>query len=323
MLVDKIHLTVQGGRGGKGCESYNHRKDHKKVPNGADGGDGGSVIFHASHNAPGLDRLRLKQHLDAESGEHGSSDNRRGSKGKDLIALVPIGTSIYRRENRLAIRDLFLEGEEVIVARGGRGGSGNIGDKTATSGEEGEKLEIDVEFRIMADVFLVGLPSSGKSSLLHHLTRAPVEGKDYPFATRSPVLGVHAYDDYKQINFCELPSLFKGSTDGRGLGIDFLRHLARAKLIVFMIDASMKFSGTAIEGLSTLQRITYEHDAAFRQIPSVVVVNKIDLARDLGKIQEELQGTGQLYFLISAKTGEGVESLMKFIHEEIEKQGHV
>jgi GTP-binding protein len=146
---------------------------------------------------------------------------------------------------------------------------------------------------------------------------------DYPFATRSPVLGVHAYDDYKQINFCELPSIFEGSADGRGLGTDFLRHLARAKLIVFMIDASMKFSRTAIEGLSTLQRITYEQDAAFRQIPSVVVINKIDLGHDLGKIQEELQSSGQIYFLISVKTGERVESLMKFIHEKIEDPGHV
>lgn len=323
MLIDKIHLTIQGGRGGKGCESYNHRKDHKKVPNGADGGDGGSVIFRSSHNAPGLDRLKVKRHLEAESGEHGSSDNKRGSKGADLLVLVPIGTSIYRRENHLAIRDLCHEGEEVVVARGGRGGSGNIGDKTATPGEEGERLEIDMEFRIMADVFLVGLPSSGKSSLLHHLTRASVEGRDYPFATRSPVLGVHPYDDYKQINFCELPSIFEGSTDGRGLGTDFLRHLARGKLIVFMIDATLKFSHTVIEGLSTLQRIVYEYDPAFRQIPSVVVVNKIDLGKDIGKIQEELQSSGQIYFLISVKTGEGVESLMKFIHERIENEGHV
>ena len=175
----------------------------------------------------------------------------------------------------------------------------------------------------MADVFLVGLPSSGKSSLLHHLTRAPVEGKDYPFATRSPVLGVHAYDDYKQINYCELPSIFEGSTNGRGLGTDFLRHLARAKLIVFMIDATLKFSPTAIGGLSALQRIVYEQDAAFRQIPSVVVVNKLDLGHDLGKIQEELQSSGQIYFLISVKTGEGVESLMNFVKERIESDHHV
>ncbi|HNX69445.1 MAG TPA: 50S ribosome-binding GTPase [Candidatus Omnitrophota bacterium] len=322
-MLDKIHLTIQGGRGGRGCESYYHRTDHKSVPNGADGGDGGSVIFCASHNAPGLDRLKLKQHLIAESGEHGGSVNKRGRKGADLIVLVPLGTSIYNRENHLAIRDLCHEGETVVVAKGGRGGVGNIGDKIATPGEEGELLEVDVEFRIIADVFLVGLPSSGKSSLLHHLTRANVEGKDYPFATRSPVLGVYGYDDYKQINFCELPSIYEGSTQGRGLGTDFLKHLARAKLIVFMLDTTMKYAATVTEGLATLHKIAYEHQPALRQIPSIVVVNKIDLGEDLGRIQKELQGLDQLYFLISVKTGEGVESLLDFIKERIESEGHV
>ena len=322
-MLDKIHLTVQGGRGGKGCESLYHRKDHKTIPNGADGGDGGSVIFRASHNAPGLDRLNLKQHLTAESGDQGGSENKRGRKGEDLIVLVPLGTSLYNRDNHLAIRDLCNEGEEVVVARGGRGGSGNIGDKVATSGEEGEHLEVEVEFRIMADVFLVGLPSSGKSSLLHHLTRAHVEGKDYPFATRTPVIGVYPYDDYKQILICELPSLYQGSTQGRGLGTDFLRHLARAKLIVFMLDTTMKYAANTREGLETLQKIVYEHDDALRQIPSVVVVNKSDSAKDLGEVREELQASGQLHFLISVKTGEGVESLMNFVKERIESDHHV
>ncbi len=322
-MLDKIHLTIQGGRGGKGCESYYHRKDHKTVPNGADGGDGGSVIFRASHNAPGLDRLKLKQHLIAESGEHGSSDNKRGRKGEDMVVLVPLGTSLYNRDNHLLIRDLCHEGEEVVVARGGAGGVGNIGDKEATPGEEGELLEVDVEFRIIADVFFVGLPSSGKSSLLHHFTRAHVEGKDYPFATRTPVLGIYSYEDYKQIIFCELPSVYEGSTKGRGLGTDFLKHLVRAKLIVFMVDPTKKYAPTLTEGLKILQKIVYEHDPALRQIPSIVAVNKIDLGEDLGKIQEELQRSEQLYFLISLKTGEGVESLIDFIKERIESENNV
>lgn len=322
-MLDKIHLTVQGGRGGKGCESFYHRKDHKLVPNGADGGDGGSVIFRASHNAPGLDRLKLKQHLIAESGEAGGSENKRGRKGEDLIVLVPLGTSLYNRENHLAIRDLCNEGDEVIVTKGGRGGFGNIGDKTATPGEPGEMLEVDVEFRIMADVFLVGLPGSGKSSLLHRLTRAHVEGKDYPFATRTPVIGVYPYEDYKQILFCELPSIYEGSTKGHGLGTDFLRHLTRAKLIVFMLEPFTKYATSLRQGLETLQKIVYEHDPALRQVPSAVVVNKIDAAEDPGTVQEALQGTGQLYFLISVKTGEGLESLMNFVQQKIESEGHV
>lgn len=322
MLIDKIHLTIQGGRGGNGCESYYHRKDHKTIPNGADGGDGGSVIFRASHNAPGLDRLKLKQRLMAGSGEHGSSENKRGGKGEDLVVQVPLGTSLFNRENHLPIRDLCRDSEEVVVARGGEGGVGNIGDKEATHGKEGEKVEVDVEFRIIADVFLVGLPGSGKSSLLHRLTKAHVEGKGYPFATRTPILGVYAYEDYKQVMICELPSLYEGSTRGHGLGTDFLRHLARARLIVFMLDVTGKYAQTILEGLATLQRIVYEHDSSLRQVPSVTVVNKVDLGEDLGKIQEELQGSGQCYFLISVKTGEGVESLLDFIRERIGSEHH-
>ncbi|MBU9888575.1 MAG: 50S ribosome-binding GTPase, partial [Candidatus Omnitrophica bacterium] len=205
---------------------------------------------------------------------------------------------------------------------GGLGGSGNIGDKVATAGGEGEKLEVEAEFRIMADVFLVGLPSSGKSSLLHRLTRAQVEGKDYPFATRTPVIGAYLYDDYKQILICELPSLYSGSVEGRGLGTAFLKHLVRARLMVFLVDTSLKYAPSVREGLRSLQQIVYEHDPALRQVPSIVVVNKIDIGGDLGKLQEEMQATGQLYFLISVRTGEGVESLMDFIRQKIESDEH-
>ncbi|HPW76745.1 MAG: GTPase Obg [Candidatus Omnitrophica bacterium ADurb.Bin292] len=316
MLIDKIHLTVQGGHGGHGCDSYYHRIDRKIVPNGADGGDGGSVIFRASHNAPGLDRLKLKQYLVAPAGTHGGPNNKRGACGEDLVVLVPVGTSIYNKENRLAIRDLNQDQDEVVVARGGRGGSGNIGDKKATPGQEGEKLEIELEFLIPADVFLVGLPSTGKSALMHRLTKAHVEGKDYPFSTTSPVLGVYECDDYSQISLCELPSVFEGSTQGRGLGTQFLKHLARGKLVLYMLDATNSFAPSLTEGYHTLRKLVWEHNPAFKQIPSVAVVNKIDLADDPGKVQEEMEKLERLYFLISVKTGEGIKSLVDFIKEQ-------
>ncbi len=323
MLIDHIHLKVQGGRGGKGCESYFHRKDRKKVSNGADGGNGGNVVFRASHNAPGLDRLKFKQHLEAEHGEHGGSSNQRGKNGKDLIVIVPVGTSLYRRDNNMAIRDLYVDGEEVIVARGGRGGLGNSGDRTATSGEAGEEFEINLEFRLMADVFLVGLPSSGKSSLLHRLTRAPVEGKDYPFATRSPVLGIHEYDDYKQISFCELPSIYEHSSTGHGLGTEFLKHLARARLVFFVVDGTLKFSASILSGLETLQKIVFDFDAAYKRLPMAVVLNKADTIEDLKKAGKELAKFGAPYFMVSTQTGEGMDSLMKFVYEKIEPQKNV
>lgn len=322
MLVDKIHLLVQGGRGGNGCESYFHRLDRKVVPNGADGGDGGSVIFCASHNAPGLDRLKLKQHLIAPAGAHGGGNNKRGACGEDLTVLVPIGTSILKKENRFIIRDLKQEGETVTVARGGRGGIGNIGGKDATPGEEGEQLEIELECLISADVFLVGLPNAGKSAFLHRLTKAHVEGKDYPFSTKSPVLGVHEYDSYKQMNICELPSIFEGSTKGHGLGTDFLKHLAKGKVILYMVDATLQFSKTLSEGARALQKIVSDSNPAFMQLPNAIVVNKIDLSGDLGKIQEEMERLGQLYFLVSVETGEGIESLVDFLKEQLEIERH-
>lgn len=317
MLVDKIHLIIQGGRGGNGCESFFHRLDRKIVPNGGDGGDGGNVIFRASRNAPGLDRLKMKQHLIAPPGGHGGGSGKRGACGEDLIVLVPIGSSLYRRDNHLAIRDLAHEGEEVIVARGGRGGSGNIGDKQATHGEEGELIEVELEFLLPADVFLVGLPNSGKSSFLHRLTKANVEGKDYPFSTNTPVMGVYEFEDYKQISICELPSIYEGSTKGHGLGTDFIKHVARGKAILYMIDTTLRFAPSLTEGYQTLRKIVHERNATFGQLPNAVVVNKIDLSEDPGKIQEEMERLGQLYFLISVKTGEGIESLMDFLKEQI------
>ncbi|OQA57099.1 MAG: GTPase Obg [Candidatus Omnitrophica bacterium ADurb.Bin277] len=318
MLVDKIHLLVQGGRGGNGCESYFHRIDRKIVPNGGDGGDGGSVIFRASRNAPGLDRLKLKQHIIAPAGAHGGANHKRGACGDDLVVLVPVGTSIYNRMNHLAIRDLNQDQAEVVVARGGKGGVGNIGDKKATAGEDGEQIELELECLLSADVFLVGLPNAGKSAFLHRLTKAHVEGKEYPFSTTRPVLGVYEYDDYKQVNFCELPSIFEGSTRGRGLGTDYLKHLAHARVILYMLDAVPQFAESLPDGYHTLRKIVQEYNSAFLQIPSAIVVNKIDLAADPGKIQEEMEKLGQLYFLISVQTGEGIESLMEFIKEQVE-----
>lgn len=322
MMIDKIHLTVQGGRGGNGCESYFHRIDRKIVPNGGDGGSGGNIIFRAGRNAPGLDRLKLKQFLTAPAGGHGGSNHKRGACGEDLIVLVPVGTSIFNRENRFAIRDLNNDGDEVIVARGGAGGVGNIGDKQTTAGEEGERLEIELELLLPADIFLVGLPNSGKSSLLHRLTKAAVEGKEYPFATTSPVMGIYEYDGYKQINICELPSIFAGSVKGHGLGTDFLKHLAKGKAIVYMLDTDGRFAGSLTEGYQTLKKIVHEQNPGFKQLPNAVVVNKIDLCADPGMVQEEMQKLGELYFLISVKTGEGIESLMGFLKGQVEDSHH-
>ncbi len=188
-MLNHVHVLVQAGDGGNGCESYQNRTDRKIVPTGGDGGRGGHVIFKASNQAPKIEKLRLRQHIVAESGVHGGSKSKKGRKGKDEIILVPPGTRIYNYSTRMGIRDLKNDGDEVIVARGGAGGLGNDGGRKQTTGARGEKIEVELEFFLVADVFLVGLPNSGKSFFMSSVTHAQVPVTEYPFSTRYPAVG--------------------------------------------------------------------------------------------------------------------------------------
>lgn len=319
MLIDRVHLIVQAGNGGNGCESHFRRTDKKMVPNGGDGGDGGRVIFRADSNAPSLGSLRFKQHLVAESGGHGGSNRKRGKKGKELIVLVPCGTRLYDRTKNLAIRDLVNDGDEVVVLEGGRGGAGNDGGKNVTRGEKGLQLDLELSFRIVADVFLVGLPNSGKSRLLNALTRAHVKEGSYPFATRSPEIGVHRISDYEQLTLCELPSLYRSSHEGRGLGTDFLRHLERAKYVLLVLDPVSDFAESLSEGYDILKKEIETYRAEFLALPHAAVVNKMDLAEARERVKGQNFNPGVPCFYISALTGEGADLLTDFLKEKIHK----
>ena len=322
MFIDKLHLLVQGGTGGNGCESYFHRTDRKVVPNGGDGGKGGNIIFRASSNAPGLDRLKLKQHLIAVSGGHGGSVRKRGKNGEDLIIFVPTGTKLYYHENHLMIRDLSNENDEVIVANGGDGGSGNDGGKESFLGKNGETLDIEIELLMPADVFLIGLPNSGKTTLLKNMTGIKVEDKDYPFSTHAPIVGVFEYD-YKQMMLCELPSIYKGSLEGKGLGIDFLKHLERARHIVFVLDISNEFSNSLKEGLEVLRNAIKLAAPLASDIAVSVLINKIDQGNFDEEYEKTLKKIKIPYFLISAKTGVGIEQFKEFLKKSIKKDENV
>lgn len=316
MFIDRASLTVQAGNGGNGCESFFRRTDKKTVPHGGDGGNGGRVIFRADVNAPSLGSIRFKQHLLAESGGHGGSNRKRGRNGKDLIVLVPLGTRLYDRGKNLAIRDLTAEDPEVVVLEGGRGGMGNAGGRQATFGEKGVKLDLELSFRIVADIFLIGLPNAGKSRLLNFLTRAHVKEENYPFATRNPEIGVYQISDYEQITLCELPSLYKASHEGRGMGIDFLRHLERAKWILFILDPVSEFSCDLTEGLAILRKEIETFNPDFLKIPYAVIVNKMDRSDAQEKVKSQVFEPGVPTFFISALTGQGMEPLLSFLKEK-------
>jgi GTPase len=314
MFLDHVHLIVQAGSGGNGCASYYHRTDRKSTPNGGDGGKGGSIVFKADENAPGLEHFKFNQHIVGEHGGKGSSNKCRGRNGGDTVVLVPVGTKIYDRERKFLIRELRAPGDQVVVVEGGQGGVGNQGGKDATTGSPGAVLDIELIYRLPADVFLVGLPNSGKTTLLNFLTRSNGKVETYPFTTQTPQIGVHYFSDYEKISICDLPSVYSASHEGRGRGLGFLAHLETASLILYVVDPISEFSSSISEGVKMLREQVSSFNKELDKIPYAVVINKMDLpeAKEALKPQK-IRFSPR--FPISALTGEGVMELKEFLKQ--------
>lgn len=321
-IIDEVTIKVKAGNGGKGCESHIRLSDHRLLPTGGEGGRGGRVLMRSDANVATLRQFLFQRHFAAESGGPGGSNHKKGKKGNDLTLSVPAGTSIFQKEKRLLIRDLVQAGEEVVLLEGGRGGGGNERGREAEPGEAGSSLEVVLTWKIPAEVFLVGLPSSGKSKLLNRLTRAHAKEESYPFTTKHLELGVYQAPDFSQIHLCELPGLYRESPNGRGAGVDFLKHLSRAKIILLMLDPLNAFAASLEEGYGILLQVLETYDKSFRDIPHVVVVNKMDLIEARQKVEKERLHPSVPLFLISAETGEGVEALMRYVIQRV-KEVHV
>ncbi len=317
MFVDRVHILVQAGNGGNGCDSYFHRMDRKVVPNGGDGGHGGSVVFRADVNSQNLMSFKFRQHLTAENGGNGGGTLKRGRNGKDLVVLVPVGTRIFDRHKNFLIRHLAHAGEEVVVCQGGRGGSGSHGGKPTQHGERGAQLEVELKLLLQADVFLVGLPSSGKSKLLNVLTNSKAREGAYPFATKDPEIGMLNMDIHEPLTLCELPSLYKASLEDRGMGREFLKHLENARMVLFVIDPVSDFAESLADGLKVLQENVKSYSKDFLQIPQAVAVNKMDLPEAKEKVKKARWKPSIPVFYVSAATGEGLDLLKKFLKESL------
>ena len=323
MFVDYVNIAVKAGDGGKGKVAFRKEKfvPHGN-PNGGDGGKGGDVIFTGDLNMNTLLDFTLNRKFFAEDGKNGGLNDMTGKSGKTLIIKVPLGTIIKDHDTGEVYLDITEPETDYIFLTGGKGGKGNAHYKTATRqapryaqpGIKGEERNLTLELKIMADVGLVGFPNAGKSTLLSRLSNARPKIADYPFTTLFPNLGIVKYDNYKSFVMADIPGLIKGASEGKGLGLRFLRHIERTKVLVYMIDSG---SEDYKKDFETLQNELFSYSDLMKEKPFVRVMTKKDILdpeKEYDKTYFDLE--------ISSFSNEGLEELKLMTAEkliEIEK----
>ncbi len=327
-FVDKVKVSVLAGDGGDGKLSFRHEKFiDKGGPDGGDGGDGGDVILLASRNQNTLAAFRYQKELRADSGRPGSQTRKHGRSAVDLLVAVPVGTVATDSQHEV-VADLVEDGQQVIIARGGRGGFGNAhfvssrrqAPNFAEKGEPGEACTLQLELKMIADVGLVGLPNAGKSTLLSKLSNARPEIADYPFTTLIPNLGVVDIDAKTSVLFADIPGLIAGAAEGRGLGHDFLRHVERTAVILHLIDAYNEDVAAAYKTIRT-ELAAYRPDLTKR--PEIVALTKVEgldeeILDDLIMQLRRVTSKTSLIWPISAQAGLGLKPLLFTIKELVQ-----
>ena len=319
MFVDRVEVYVKGGDGGNGACSFRREKYVPKGgPDGGDGGDGGDVIVRSLHNADSLAGIVHRKHWRAPNGGPGAGDKCHGKMGRELVIEVPPGTLIYDRDRGNVLRDLTVSGQEVVVAKGGRGGKGNKAFATSTNraprqtqpGTPGEERWIILELKMIAEAGLIGLPNAGKSTLLSRVSRAQPEIADYPFTTKYPNMGLVTTGTDRAFVIADLPGLIEGAHTGVGLGHEFLRHVERTRVLVHLIEP-LPTAGDPLQNYRLIRRELelYGHDLA--QKPEVVAVSKCELTGSALVRAELEQALGREVLAMSAVTGQGLAELMQ------------
>jgi len=320
-MFDRVEIEVKAGDGGDGVVSFRREKFVPfGGPDGGDGGDGGDVIIRADPAVTNLRAFKQKHFYRAADGKNGGGKQQHGRKGENLILSVPVGTMLLEKTqigSEALIDDLEQPGQQVVVAKGGKGGLGNIHFASSTNqapqiaqkGEVGEKKAIILELRLIADIGIIGYPNVGKSTLLSVASAAKPQIASYPFTTREPILGVVEIGRERFV-LAEIPGLLDGAHLGRGLGHDFLRHALRTKILIHLLDGS---STSPVEDMIRVNTELGLFDSALTQKPQVVAVNKIDLPQvrtRLTELKNAFAEVGTTVFFVSAATGEGINELM-------------
>ncbi len=319
MFIDYAKISVQAGDGGNGAVTFRREKYVPKGgPSGGNGGNGGSVILLAEGNLNTLLDFRYRKKYLAGKGENGGSSLKDGKNGKDIIIKVPVGTIIKDAHTEKVIFDLDSAGKEFVAAKGGKGGKGNSNFATPTNqapryaepGRPGEEKEIIFELKLIADVGLVGFPNSGKSTLISKISAAKPKIADYPFTTLEPNLGIVPYKDYQSFTVADIPGIIEGAHEGKGLGLKFLRHIERTKILLLLIDIT---SEDYSKDFKTLLNELEQHSKVLSKKTKVLALTKADLFTD-SEIQKKLKTKIGLYkgklHVISAVSGFGIKELL-------------
>ena len=320
-FLDQTKVQVKAGNGGSGSASFRREKFIEfGGPDGGDGGQGGSVIFVADRNLNTLIDFRYQQHFRAEKGQDGKGKKKTGKSGKDLVLKVPVGTQIFEEDNNTLIEDLITSEQKAIIAIGGKGGMGNVRFKSSvnraprkkTDGDKGENFWIWLQLKVIADIGIIGMPNSGKSSLLSALTSARPKIASYPFTTINPNLGVVNYNN-KEITLADIPGLIEGAHEGIGLGDKFLRHIERCKNILHLIDVT---NSNLLENYSKVRKELFKYSNKLKKKREVIVFNKIDMINE-----EELDNKINIFnkkmkkkiYTISALKHKGLNTIKKIL----------
>jgi GTP-binding protein len=331
-FVDEVTVTVQAGKGGNGCLSFRREKYVPKGgPDGGDGGDGGSIILRADKDLNTLADFRYQRKFRAETGEDGRGRNCSGRRGEDRTLNVPVGTTIVDCDTDEVLGDLTEVGQTLVVAQGGFHGLGNTRYKSSvnraprqtSSGTPGEQRQLRLELKVLADVGLVGLPNAGKSTLIRAMSAARPRVADYPFTTLIPNLGVVSVAAHQSFVVADIPGLIEGAAEGAGLGIRFLRHLVRTRLLLHLVDPMPWDDADPVDSVRVISRELERFSPTLAERERWLVINKIDGLPDseeeCERIRQALDWQGAV-FMISALSGQGVDALAQAVMRWLEEQ---